>query len=72
MLSPPQNCLKIVALISGFIGKCKVSAMLIKDFPKLTRKGLAINLKSKYDLNNSESVFDENAILVLSNEIILK
>ena len=70
MFSPPQNCLKTVALIIRFIGKLSFSAKSVIAFPKLTTQLKDINLKSQYERTKSLSVLPENETFVLLNESI--
>jgi hypothetical protein len=68
MVSPPQKCLKIVALIHPLIGKPILTAKLVMGGPIFTKKLTLISLNNQYA--RLSALLDEcrNAISVFSNE----
>ena len=72
IVSPPQNCLKMVAFITPFIGRCALNEALVAHFPNLTIEGLPTILKSQYALLRSLSDLLLKAISVFSKETILQ
>ncbi|MNV71831.1 hypothetical protein D3C71_1648720 [compost metagenome] len=66
IVSPPQKCLKMVALMIDFIGKPIFRKKLVIGGPTLVRKLLLITLKSQYPAFSSEFDLLRKAISVLS------
>ena len=68
MLSPPQNCLKMVALTILRIGKCKLRAKLVATFPIFTMIGDETILNNQYALFKSGVDLLLKAISVFSKD----
>jgi hypothetical protein len=68
MLSPPQNCLKIVDFTIFRIGKPKLNAKLVATFPIFTMLGEETILNNQYALFKSGVDLLLKAISVFSKD----
>jgi hypothetical protein len=68
MDSPPQNCSKIVFLMSIFMGSCNFRASFIKKVPTFTSHPWFINAKSQYVFRSLKFDWEEKAIDVSSKD----
>ena len=65
IVSPPQNCLKMVAFTNPFTGRCSAKAALVKLLPNLVSHGVPITVKSHFAFQRSASDLEAKAIAVL-------